>query len=258
MTEDSLATWMPSFTDRGSFRSTKEQVYWDLRQAIIAGRLSPGQKVSESEIALQLGVSRTPAREALASLREEGLVAIVPQFGTFVTPISEEAVADAVFARTALECAAIRIVAETATPADLELLNGNLEEQAVAEGAADIIAFDALDEALHRHLCDLSGHGIAWTLSRRVSGHLGRVRELGIREPPLLTRLLAAHREIVEAVAAHDPDRAEAALRDHLRRVLTVLPDLRKSYPDFFSEAPPTEMGSIRPQDDANAGTSAR
>jgi DNA-binding GntR family transcriptional regulator len=240
MTTDSKPTiWMPRVTQRGSFRSTKEQVYWDLRDAIIHGQLTPGQKVSESEIAAQLGVSRTPAREALASLREEGLVAIVPQFGTFVTPISEEAVADAVFARSALECAAIRIVAENAGPEELEPVYANLEEQEIAEQAGDIESFDALDEDLHRQLCDLSGHGIAWTLSRRVSGHLGRVRELGIREPELLTKLLTAHREIVAAVADNDPPRAETALHEHLQRVLSMLPDLRKRYPDYFSDAIP-------------------
>jgi DNA-binding GntR family transcriptional regulator len=223
-------------TDRQSFRSSKERAYWHLRRAIITAQLAPGQKVSESEIARQLGVSRTPAREALAALRGEGLVAIVPQLGTFVTPISEEAVADATFAREALECAAIRLAAERAQPADLEALKANLEEQELAREAGDLARFDVLDEDLHRQLCDLSGHGIAWTLSRRVSGHLGRVRELGLRDPDLLATVLEAHREIVEAVGANDADRAEARLRAHLRRVLSTLPALRVMYPGFFED----------------------
>lgn len=220
---------------RPPFRSTREQVYWDLRSAIVAGRLAPGQKLSESEVAGQLGVSRTPAREALASLRDEGLVAIVPQFGTFVTTISEQSVADAVFARTALECAAVRLIAERAGNSDLGSLYSNLDLQQVAEQEGDIASFDALDEDLHRQLCDLSGHGIAWTLGQRVSGHLGRVRSLGIRDQSLLTKLLAAHHVIVDAVAAGDADGAEAALREHLRRALSILPELRERHPDFFA-----------------------
>jgi DNA-binding GntR family transcriptional regulator len=222
--------------DRQSFRSTKERVYWHLRRAILTAELEPGQKVSESEIARQLGVSRTPAREALAALRGEELVAIVPQLGTFVTPISEEAVADATFAREALECAAIRLAAERAQPADLDALHANLEEQEIARAAGDLARFDVLDEDLHRRLCDLSGHGIAWTLSRRVSGHLGRVRELGLRDPDVLATVLQAHRDIVAAVGANDPDRAEALLRGHLRRLLSTLPALRVMYPGFFED----------------------
>jgi DNA-binding GntR family transcriptional regulator len=223
--------------DRGEFRSTREHVYWHLREAIITATLTPGQRVSESEIAGQLGVSRTPAREALATLREEGLVAIVPQFGTFVTPISEQAVKDAVFAREALECAAIRLGAVRSEAEDIAALEANIAEQEYAFKARDMPHFDLLDEDLHRQLCDLSGHGIAWSLSRRVSGHLGRVRNLGLREPDVIAGVLQGHRDIVAAVAAQDPDLAEAELRRHLRRVLTTVPDLRRRHPDYFEEA---------------------
>jgi DNA-binding GntR family transcriptional regulator len=229
---------------RELFPSAKGQVYWDLREAIIAGRLAPGQKVSESEIASQLGVSRTPAREALAALRDEGLVDIVPQFGTFITPINEQDVADAVFARQALECAAIRLAAQRVTPEDVEELNENLEEQAIAEEAGDWVAFDALDEDLHRQLCDLSGHGIAWSLSRRVSGHLGRARELVLRDGDLLGKLLEAHRQIVAAVAKKDPDLAEQLLFEHLQRVLEVLPEARRQHPSFFADEPSATVTS--------------
>ena len=76
---------------------------------------SPGRQLSENELAAWLGVSRTPVREALARLREEGLVEIVAQLGTFVAPISPRAVTDAQFVREALECAAVRKAAELAT-----------------------------------------------------------------------------------------------------------------------------------------------
>lgn len=222
--------------DRAAFRSTREHVYWHLREAIITATLTPGQKVSESEIAGQLGVSRTPAREALATLREEGLVAIVPQLGTFVTAISEQAVQDAVFAREALECAAIRLSAVRSPASDIAALHANITEQEYAYEAGDFAHFDKLDEGLHRRLCDLSGHGIAWTLSRRVSGHLGRVRKLGLREPEVIAGILQGHRDIVAAVEANDADRSEAELRNHLRRVLSTLPDLRRRHPEYFAE----------------------
>jgi DNA-binding GntR family transcriptional regulator len=224
----------------GASRSSKDQTYRHLRTAIIHGALAPGRKMSESEIASELGVSRTPAREALAMLRDEGLVAIVPQLGTFVTPISEQAVADALFAREALECSAIRLAAQRFRPADAEALLANLEEQDVAVRADDAFVFDALDEDLHRQICDLSGHGIAWSLSRRVSGHLDRARELGLRTHERMEVLIQEHREIVDAVASNDPDLAEARLRAHLGRLLQILPELRARHPDFFPDTIPT------------------
>ncbi|MEY2533536.1 MAG: GntR family transcriptional regulator, rspAB operon transcriptional repressor, partial [bacterium] len=115
-------------------------------------------------------------------------------------------------------------------------LEANLSEQDFAHAAGDLPHFDTLDEDLHRQLCDLSGHGIAWTLSRRVSGHLGRVRKLGLREPDVIGGVIQGHRDIVAAVAAQDPDLAEAELRRHLRRVLNTLPDLRRRHPDYFEE----------------------
>jgi DNA-binding GntR family transcriptional regulator len=216
--------------------SAKQQVYWGLRRAIIAAQLPPGQKLSESEIASRANVSRTPAREALAALHDEGLVEIIPQLGTFVSPISERAVFDAVFARQALECAAIRVAAERAEPAAVEPLYANLEEQAEAVAASDWVAFDALDEALHRGFCDMSGHDIAWSLSRRVSGHLGRARELGLRDAKVLPGILRTHRELVAAVAARDPDRAETLLREHLEGLLKSLPVARRRHPTFFTD----------------------
>src|SRR5215212_7338843 len=96
----------------------RAHVYATLRDAIVAAQLEPGRQVSENEIAALLGVSRTPVREALQRLREERLVAIVPQLGTFVTHISETAVSDAQFVREALECSAIRSTALRARDAD--------------------------------------------------------------------------------------------------------------------------------------------
>src|ERR671930_1714505 len=103
-----------SLAERRSGVPARTQVYATLRDAIIRAELPPGRKLSENELATWLGVSRTPVREALVRLRDERLVAIVPQLGTFVTLISTEAVADAAFVREALECAAIRLATERA------------------------------------------------------------------------------------------------------------------------------------------------
>lgn len=223
--------------DRARGGTAREHVYPVLRRAIVQAELEPGRRLSENALAGELGVSRTPVREALAQLRDERLVAIVPQLGTFVTRIEPTAVADAAFVREALECSAIRLASERRTPEDVVALEANLAAQARAVEAEGAEAFDVLDEDLHRMLCELSGHAIAWTLSRRANGQLDRVRRLSMPAPGYLAEMVSEHHAVVAAVADGDAARAETELRHHLRMVLSWLPRLRTSHPAYFEEA---------------------
>ena len=222
--------------DRSRRGPARAHVYTTLRDAIVSAQLAPGRQISENELAALLGVSRTPIREALQRLREERLVAIVPQLGTFVTHISEAAVSDAQFVREALECAAIRGTALRARDADLGALEAIIRRQDAAREANDFDRFYTLDDELHHLLCDLSGHDIAWALSQRAKGHLNRIRRLSMPEPGYMMEMIAEHRAVVSAVAAHDPDDAEDKLRHHLRMVLSNLPAIREQPPDYFEE----------------------
>lgn len=218
--------------DRRHAATTRDRVYLTLREAITAADLVPGRRLSENELAGQLGVSRTPIREALALLREERLVAIVPQLGTFVTRVSPGAVTDAAFVREALECAAVRLAAERIEAPALAELQANLAAQ--QEAGPD--AFDGLDDDLHRALCEAAGHPIAWTLAHRANGQLDRIRRLSLPEPGYVAEMVCEHQDVVAAVAARDADRAERALRHHLRMVPSLLPALRERHPDYFEE----------------------
>ncbi|HET8672941.1 MAG TPA: GntR family transcriptional regulator [Thermoleophilaceae bacterium] len=215
--------------------STRAQVYMQLRDAIVAAELRPGQQLSENELAATLGVSRTPIREALVRLVDDRLVEIVPQLGTFVSLISEQGVRDAQFVREALECAAVRLAAERASKADVEALSGILTRQREVRDRVDHDRFYVLDDELHSALCDLSGHSIVWSLSQRANGHLNRVRRLSLTQPRYLTEMVAEHELVVEAVRRKDPDAAEIALRHHLRMVLSALPEIHNEHPEYFT-----------------------
>jgi DNA-binding GntR family transcriptional regulator len=209
-------------------------VYAALRQAIVRGELEPGRRLSENELAGELGVSRTPVREALARLRDDGLVNVVPQLGTFVSPISSQAVGDAQFIREALECAAVRRAAERATEEDVATLHENLESQERAKAASDYEAFYALDDDFHRTLCDLSSHPTVWRVTERAKSHLNRVRRLSLGLPNYLPQMIEEHRAVGAAVAEANADEAEDRLRHHLRMVLREVPNLRAKYPSYF------------------------
>jgi GntR family transcriptional regulator, rspAB operon transcriptional repressor len=217
-------------------RSTAAHVYAELREAIIAATLEPGRQLSENELAAWLGVSRTPVREAVARLRDDRLVEIVPQLGTFVARISVASVHDAQFVREALECSAVRLAAQRAMSNEIAALEGILRHQEAAVSENDSARFAVLDDELHSSLCELSGHGVAWALVQRANGHLDRVRRLSLPQPHYLAEMLAEHRQVVGAVGRAEPDAAEQALRHHLRMVLSELPAIRANHPEYFAE----------------------
>ncbi|EHN12724.1 transcriptional regulator GntR family protein [Patulibacter medicamentivorans] len=217
---------------------TRGRVYSALRDALVAGRLEPGRRLSENELAEWLGVSRTPVREALVRLRDDRLVEIVPQLGTFVSKISIAAVADAQFVREALECAAIRLAATRVTEAELLALQALIAQQDEARAAGDLDRFYLLDDGFHSALCESSGHAIAWTLVQRADGHLNRVRRLSLPVPEYMAEMIDEHRSVVAALAERDPDSAEAVLRHHLRMVLSGLQPIQAEHPEYFEQQP--------------------
>jgi DNA-binding GntR family transcriptional regulator len=214
--------------------NTRAQAYAALRDAIVAGTLEPGRQLSENELSELLGVSRTPVREALIRLRDDRLVEIVPQLGTFVAPIGDGALQDAQFIREALECAAIRLAAQRADHTDVAALDAIVERQREVSATQDFDRFYALDDELHGAFCELSGHGAAWAIAQRANGHLNRVRRLSLPQPGYLSEMVVEHRDVVDGLRANDPDGAERALRHHLRMVLSGLPAIRRDHPEYF------------------------
>jgi DNA-binding GntR family transcriptional regulator len=212
-------------------------VHAAIRDAIVRAELPPGAKLSENELADRFGVSRTPIREALGRLRDDRLVQVVPQLGTFVARISIQAISDAQFIRESLECAAIRPAAEQAGEEDIAALAENIQSQERVRDSGDLDAWYLLDDAYHRYLCDLSGHQAVWPVSERAKSHLNRLRRLSLGLSDYLPEMVVEHRDIATAVGARDPDGAEEALRHHLRMVLREIPRIREEHPDYFEEA---------------------
>lgn len=216
--------------------SSGPYLYGALRDLIVRAELAPGERLSESELGDRLGVSRTPVREALGRLRDDRLVEVRPQIGTFVARISPQAVSDAQFIREALECTAVRVSAELADEESMAQIEENLRAQERAVERTDIDSWQLLDDTFHRSLCDLSGHPAVWPVNERAKSHLNRLRRLSLTMPDYLSTMVDAHRAVSDAVARHDPDGAETALREHLRAVLREVPKIREQHPDYFEE----------------------
>jgi GntR family transcriptional regulator, rspAB operon transcriptional repressor len=224
-----------SHSRRLSGGATWRHVYVALRDAIVAVELEPGRQLSENDLAAQMGVSRTPIREALVRLRDDRLVEIVPQLGTFVTRISPSAVADAQFVRESLECAAVRLSARAPDGEALEALDAIVRRQRTTHASHDLDRFYLLDDEFHRAICDLSGHGIAFSLSQRASGHLNRIRRLSLAQPSYIEEMIEDHQTVLAAIARRKPAQAENALRRHLRMAIANIAEIQSEYPDFFA-----------------------
>jgi GntR family transcriptional regulator, rspAB operon transcriptional repressor len=213
--------------------SNRERVYSELRRRIVTLELAPGASLSENELAAQLSVSRTPVRESLILLAEEGLVHIFPKLGSFVARIDPERVADAQFVREAIELANIPTAVDQA---DEDAITGLRELIAAQRETADVNTFFELDEQFHRSLLAAGGHGNAWRTVVGAKAHLDRARRLGMMSESSIQSLTAEHAAVVDAVAARDSAKASAALRNHLRKVFADIEKIRERSPELFAD----------------------
>lgn len=194
------------------------QIFDILRSLIVSVKFRPGQRLSEKEIASVLNASKTPVREALIRLDEINLVKIVPQSGTYVTKISIMRYTTACFIRLQLELGAVRAAATSPDPRhSVEELDSILAQQALALNGDEHDEFFKLDDAFHRHLFVLGGHIDVWSTARRSQFDLNRVRLIQrqhriLRGPDVLRE----HGEVIDAIRARDPEKAERAMRTHI------------------------------------------
>lgn len=207
-----------------------------LRDAIIQLKLRPGNPLSESDLARRLDVSRQPVREAFIKLAEAGLVEVRPQRGTWVLMISRREVETARFVREAVEVAFVRKAAAEAGEEAATVLRRSIEDQESANTAGDSAGFLRHDEAFHMAIARAVGCESAWKPLETLKAQMDRVRFLSFPETTPVTTLIAQHRAIADAVAARDPDAAEAAMRLHLGEILKSLPKLAAAHPDLFTD----------------------
>ncbi|MEU7019975.1 GntR family transcriptional regulator [Streptomyces sp. NPDC046203] len=221
--------------------NARQLVHELLRARIVELELPPGTPLSENELAAELGVSRTPVRESLILLAEEGLVDVYPQLGTFVSRIRERDIASAQFVREALELTSLRDGVERAVERDLLELRALLAAQTDAERRADPEAFFRLDEEFHARLMATGGHPEAWSVVQHAKAHLDRARRLSLPLEDQLALLIRQHTDVVDAIESRDATAADTALRGHLRQVFADVETVRTQHPELFadSDAPP-------------------
>ncbi|MEW2317775.1 GntR family transcriptional regulator [Streptomyces bauhiniae] len=193
--------------------SVRERVLAALRQDIIAGRLGPGDRLVERELADRYGVSRVPVREAIRALVGEGFVLFESARRTVVRRLTPDDVRELFELREALEVYAAGLAASRATPEALEDLRALLAEAATATEAGEAEAITDVNTRFHDRILAMAGNGLLISVMEPVDGRLRWLTRRNAEWPQLLTE----HHELYAAIASGDPDRARAHALDHVR-----------------------------------------
>ena len=204
-----------------------------IRDKIISLELEPGAVISDRELASWMNLSRTPVREALLDLAKVKIVEIYPQRGSVVAPIDYNLVEEAQFVRSVLEVAVVQLACERATQEQLEQLKESvaLQEFYYQHGSSDRLL--EMDDEFHRLLFQIAGRMQAYEMMQSITVHFDRVRSLAVTA--VKEHLwMSDHRNICEAVAAHDQEAARQLMEKHLNRYKVDEKALREQYPQYF------------------------
>lgn len=216
-------------------RPIPDQVYALLRRTIVTLRLPPGAAIVEKDITRQLGISRTPVRDAVRLLAEEGLVDIRPQSGTFVALINQQQLEEGRLIRKALEIEGIRLAVTRATPAAIDSLYNLIDLQERAAGRGDHVAFIDYDDRFHRQISEMSGHLRLWKVINGVKAQLDRLRLMTAPLPGQNRRVLGQHRAIADALQKRNAERAVRALEHHLDDAYAQLAKVMAQHREAFA-----------------------
>lgn len=199
--------------------SLSDRVYQVLRQHIADRRFKPGSKLSVPRLASQLGVSRTPVKEALERLRRDGLVTTLTNRGAFVTIIRREDVDEIYQMREMLEGLATRLAAAKIDPSLLAHLRDLLHQSEAAVRQCDVKAHIRVDLEFHRLIREHGGNRRVIRALDNLQDQIRIVFRTSAAIPGRMPKALEEHRRILDALEAGDADRAERAARDHIRRI---------------------------------------
>jgi DNA-binding GntR family transcriptional regulator len=219
-------------------------VYNALRDDIISLRRKPMDLLNEKELEAQFGVSRTPIREAVLRLSDDGLVDVFPQSGTFVSRIPRHALYEAILVRKSLEDTTVSIAVEKMTPAGLRLLERNLADLSACVSEDDVAGFHVVDNDFHKLISDIAGFPGIWAIIQQVKVHSDRYRLLTLPQEGRLARVIDEHAAVIDCMKSGDKAGAMAAMDFHLGRLLGEVEKADIWDPKYFIEDAKSPLAS--------------
>jgi DNA-binding GntR family transcriptional regulator len=215
------------------YRNMAEQIATALRQAIADGKLRPGARLLEVQIAREMGTSRAPLREALIQLGREGLVVRQPNRGTFVADLTEDLVREVASLRGVLEGFAASLAVKRLTQADFERLASILTEMLTVARRGDFPRMVEWDYQFHEYIMRASGHRLLYEtwmgMDRKIRVYLSATNLMYAD----MKAVVQGHLSILQALRRRDPQRAVRVMAEHMDEVLDLFlrKVLRTGYP---------------------------
>lgn len=196
--------------------SYKQKVYERLKEDIISGKIPQGQILNERKLSDELGISRTPVREALQMLQNEGWVDVEPYKGIYVKEFTSQDIRDVLNVRRSLEILAVDLAINNLTDADIKKLEVIIEEQSALRENYDPNEFIRIDREFHKSIIEMANNGILSSMINIISD---KVRCLGIKALNSHERYmetLEEHMAILKALKERDAVVAKHAMEKHM------------------------------------------
>jgi DNA-binding GntR family transcriptional regulator len=201
----------------------REQTYDIIKNMIILREIEPGKKINEEHIAKEIQVSRTPIREALCRLENEGIVKIIPRRGAFVSDLTETNVREILLIREVLEGLVVRLAVENMDEETLEKLRKALEKvSTLPEKDRDLINYTRSEVDFHAILLSASNNQMLKNMMEIVNAHLQIIRLRTVVIPERAQKTVGEHQQIFKAIENGDTTSAEELMRKHVQSVREV------------------------------------
>ncbi len=215
-------------------RELNQQAYDDIRRRILDGEFLPSSPISEYQLAAELNISRTPVREALKRLAEEGLVWTIPNKGTFIAELSANDIMEIYQVREGLEGMAAHIAAERMSEKDIQLLEKEITLLNELKFTGRVDEIFQCDIRLHKLIIESTQNIRLGKILATLDDQMHRVRIFFSQTPDWLQAVIQDHATLVEKIKAGDGKGAENAMVQHLRsscdRSVQIVLPLRRSY----------------------------
>jgi GntR family transcriptional regulator, rspAB operon transcriptional repressor len=216
--------------------TTSKTIYYALREEIINLYLEPGTSISEKELSEKYSVSRTPVREALVRLAQEGLVNIYPQKGTVISLIDLSAVEEGRFLREHLERAVVKEACIEFSQENILALEMNLKLQKMYIENHDYKKLFDADEDFHKIIFEGCNKKRIWKSINDGSTEFQRIRVLRLAVNSSWDNIYLQHNEIFNAIKNRNIASAEELMKEHLNMVIFDKKQIKESYPNYFKE----------------------
>lgn len=225
-----------------TYKNREEMVYQVLKQEILDLELKPGQLIKEQEICERFSVSRTPVRDALRLLQEQGFVIAVPYRGIYVTLLNLSNIKQMIYMRVAVETMVMRDFSQVATPLMMEDIYYMLRKQKalIQTGEVNPEQFYRLDAEFHSIWFAGTKKSKLWDYLQEQQLHYTRFRMLDFVTETDFTRIIGEHERLVELLEKKDIAGMEAALKDHLYfSMKRMRHQIDVEYREYFEEEDP-------------------